>query len=144
MNKCKCPKVSSSWVMRSYPMDKKQNQRQSCCDLEGNEIVGQTELQWGVSSMAEGVAMHVDAGAMGNTVSGVLCVTLRMKNQRSAPTCWSTDSPWSSKGKKTGLFVWAHLSKTNQAAEAAGRDQRRNEGGEKRGSPSETRPTTMF
>lgn len=114
-------------------MGKKRNQSRSCCDLEGNEIVGQTELQWGVSSMVEGVAMHVDAGAMGNTVSEVLCVTLRIKNQRSAPTCWSTGPPWSSKCKKTGLFVWAHLSKTNQAAGAAGRDQRRNGGGRGRG-----------
>lgn len=50
--------------------------------------------------MAEGMAVHTDAGTMGNTASEVLCVTLRMKIQRSAPTCWSTGAPWSSKGKK--------------------------------------------
>lgn len=52
--------------------------------------------------------------------------------------------------QETGLFVWAHLSKTNQAAEAAGRDHHGNGlwggggGGEKKVLPSEILPTTRF
>lgn len=123
---------------------------QSCCDMERSETRGQVELKRGLPRTAEHATVHSHTNIMGNTVSEVLGVALRLKNKRTAPTCggaqsYSRDSL--TQAKKTGLLVWVHLRRTNQPSGAAGREQNRKLVGndwQRWVLPTETGPTTIF
>lgn len=90
--------------------------------------MGQAELKRGLPRTAEGVAVHSHAVAVGSTMSEVLLGNTEFEepeecSYRAGAQPYSGDNL--TRGQKTGLLAWAHLSHTDHPAGRGGRDQSR-------------------